>query len=169
MTPKGRAETGGASAGAEGSTVGEREVVISRVFDAPRELVFDAYTDPAHIGQWWGPDGFRTTTHAIDVRPGGSWRYTMHGPDGTDFPNRIDYREVERPERLVYSHGGDVEGRDVDFEVVVTFEDVGGRTRLTMRSLFPTAEARDFVVQNYGAVEGGKQHLDRLAQYLANA
>lgn len=167
MAPKERAESGGVAAHAEGSVVGEHAIVISRIFDAPRELVFDAYTDPAHVGQWWGPDGFTTTTHSIDVRPGGSWLYTMHGPDGTNFPNRMDYREVVRPERLVYAQGGEAGGKEVDFEVVVTFEDLAGKTRLTMRSLFPTAEARDFVVQNYGAVEGGKQHLDRLAAYLA--
>ncbi|HEU0053538.1 MAG TPA: SRPBCC domain-containing protein, partial [Longimicrobium sp.] len=83
----------------------DREVVQSRVFDAPRELVFDAWTDPAAVAEWFGPDGFTITTYEMDVRPGGVWRFTMHGPDGTDFPNRVDYHEVVRPERLVYDQG----------------------------------------------------------------
>jgi uncharacterized protein YndB with AHSA1/START domain len=78
----------------------DREIVTTRVFDAPREMVFDAWTDPKHIGQWWGPIGFTTTTHEMDVRPGGVWRFTMHGPDGRDYKNRIVYTEIVRPERL---------------------------------------------------------------------
>lgn len=68
-----------------------------RTIDAPRDLVFDAWTDPAHVGQWWGPDGFTTTTHEIDIRPGGVWRFTMHGPDGVDYPNEIAFEEIVPP------------------------------------------------------------------------
>ena len=89
----------------------------------------------------------------------------MHGPDGTEYPNRIDYIEVVKPERLVYSHGGD-DGGDPNFHVTVTFDDESGKTRLTMRAVFPTAEARDFVVKNFNAVEGAKQTVDRLEAYL---
>jgi uncharacterized protein YndB with AHSA1/START domain len=146
----------------------DREIVLSRVFDAPRELVFRVWTDPEHKTHWWGPRGFTTTTHSCDVRPGGEWRFTMHGPDGRDYPNRITYREVVPPERLVYAHGGDVdEDEPVSFVATITFEDEGGKTRLTMRSLFPTAAERDRVVREYGAVEGGKQTLERLAEQLA--
>ena len=146
----------------------DREIVLTRLFDAPRELVFDAFTDPEHVGQWWGPNGFTTTTHEMNVRPGGVWRYIMHGPDGVDYPNKIVYHEVVKPERLVYSHGGD-DDEPAHFGVTVTFADQGGKTRLTMRSIFPTAAARDKVVKEYGAIEGGNQTLARLAAYLAKA
>lgn len=143
-----------------------REIVVTRVFDAPRELVFDAWTDPRHVGAWWGPNGFTTTTHSIDVRPGGAWRFVMHGPDGTDYDNVIVYREIVRPERIVYQHGED-EGTDVYFNVTATFANENGKTRVTLRSLFPTKEARDFAAEKYGAVEGANQHIDRLGEYVA--
>ncbi|HEX2204945.1 MAG TPA: SRPBCC family protein [Longimicrobium sp.] len=144
----------------------DREMVLTRDFDAPRELVFRAFTEPAHLSQWWGPDGFTTTTHAIDVRPGGQWRFIMHGPDGTDYPNRIEYREITPPERLFYLHDSDVDDDPARMEVTVTFEDLGGRTRLTMRTLFPTAEQRAATAR-FGAVELGNQTLRRLGEHLA--
>lgn len=152
---------------ARGIDTSDREIVLSRAFDAPRTLVWRVWTDPAHIGQWWGPRGFTTTIYAMEVKPGGLWRYTMHGPDGTDYPNWIRYREVVAPERLAYDHGdGDGTG-PAAFEVVTTFEEVGGKTLVTMRSLFPTAAARDHVIKAYGAIEGGKQTLERLGEHLA--
>jgi uncharacterized protein YndB with AHSA1/START domain len=145
----------------------DREIVITRVLAAPRELVFDAFTDDRHIGQWWGPNGFTTTTYEKDVRPGGSWRFTMHGPDGTDYPNYVAYREVVRPERLAYAHGT-APGEPAKFDVTVTFEDAGeGKTKVTLHSVFPTPEARDFVVREHGAIEGGRQTLQRLDEHLA--
>lgn len=144
----------------------DREIVITRLLDAPRELVFKAWTDPVHIGQWWGPRGFTTTTHAMDVRPGGIWRFIMHGPDGVDYPNTIVYTEIVEPERLVYVHGSE-ENHPDSFDVIVTFDDHDGRTMLTMRLTFPTAAERDHVVAEYGAIEGGNQTVDRLAEYLA--
>jgi uncharacterized protein YndB with AHSA1/START domain len=103
----------------------------------------------------------------MDVRPGGVWRFIMHGPDGVDYPNKIVFIEVVKPERFVYTHGG-VEGGDpVQFHVTITFDDQGGKTRLTMRSLFKSAAERDRVVEEYGAIEGGKQTLSRLAEHLA--
>ena len=149
------------------SPTADREIVVTRVLDAPRELVFDAWTDPRHIGSWWGPRGFTTTTHEMDVRPGGAWRFVMHGPDGTDYPNYVVYSEVVRPERLAYAHGGQP-GEPADFDVTVAFADEGGKTRITMRSLFPSAAARDFVVKEYGAIDGANQTLDRLAEHLAS-
>jgi uncharacterized protein YndB with AHSA1/START domain len=144
----------------------DREVVVTRVFDAPRQLVFDVWTDPRHVGTWWGPNGFTTTTHAIDVRPGGAWRFIMHGPDGTDYDNVIFYDEIARPERLVYRHGED-ENAPVAFNVTVTFAEESGKTRVTIRSLFPTAEALRFVAEKYGAIEGAHQHIDRLGEYVS--
>jgi uncharacterized protein YndB with AHSA1/START domain len=84
-----------------------RAIIATRVFDAPRELVFAAWSDPAHLAHWWGPNGFTTTTSSFDMRPGGVWRFVMHGPDGRDFQNRITYEEIVSPLRIVYRHGGD--------------------------------------------------------------
>lgn len=146
----------------------DREIVIRREFDAPRELLFDAWTDPDQIGKWWGPNGFSTTTHEMDVRPGGRWRFMMHGPDGTDYPNEIVYTEVEKPERLAYDHGSGEEDDPDQFHVTVTFEEQDSRTTLTMRMRFATAEQRDKTVE-FGAVEGANQTLDRLEEHLARA
>ena len=93
------------AAGASSRPTADREIATSRVFDAPRDLVWEAWTDPKHLARWYGPNGFTVTTHEMDVRPGGVWRLTMHGPDGTDYPNLTRYVEVVRPERLVYEHG----------------------------------------------------------------
>src|SRR5271155_4940173 len=145
----------------------DRELVITRVLDAPRELVFDMWTDPKHIAQWWGPNGFTTTIHEMDVRPGGVWRLIMHGPDGWDYRNRLVFLEIARPERLVYKHDPEEGSEPVNCEVTVTFAKEGRLIRLTMRMLFPSAEARDHVATKYGAVEGGNQTLGRLAEHLA--
>jgi uncharacterized protein YndB with AHSA1/START domain len=147
------------------SETDNRSIVITRTFDAPRELVFDAWTDSQHIAQWWGPRGFTTTIHEMDVRPGGVWRYIMHGPDGVDYDNKVVFIEVVRPERLVYDHGSDKEDDPDKFHVTVTFAEQGSRTELTMRSLFASAEQRDKTIE-FGAVEGGNQTLDRLGEYL---
>ena len=151
------------------SATAEREVVISRVFKAPRALVFDAFLDPVNIGTWWGPSGFTTTTSSMEVKVGSRWIYTMHGPDGTVYPNWIRYQEVIRPERLVYEHGGEVPDATVYFHVTITFAEHPEGTALTMRSLFPTKEARDLVVERYGAIEGGNQPLARLDRHLGLA
>jgi uncharacterized protein YndB with AHSA1/START domain len=143
-----------------------RTIVTTRVFDAPRALVFEAFTDPRHLMQWWGPSGFTLTIRAIDVRPGGVWRFVMHGPDGVDYENRIVYDEIRPPERLVYHHGGGDDVEPVQFHVTVTFEDLDGRTRLTMRAVFPSVQERNRVVEKYGAIEGAKQTLERLAEHL---
>jgi uncharacterized protein YndB with AHSA1/START domain len=144
-----------------------RTIVGVREFDAPRELVFEAWTDPEHLAQWWGPDGFTTTTSAFDMRPGGVWRFVMHGPDGRDYENRITFDEVVKPERLVYHHGGGDDVEPVQFRTTVTFEDIGGRTRLTMRGVFPSSAERDRVIREYGADKGLVQTLTRLGEYVA--
>lgn len=147
------------------TTTADREILQRRTFEAPRDLVFEAWTDPAHVARWWGPDGFTTTVQQMDVRPGGLWRFIMHGPDGTDYDNRAVYIEVSRPERLVFDHGADVDDDPNSFHVTVTFDDHGGRTEVTMTSVFKTAQARDAVVL-FGAIELGKQTLNHLADYL---
>jgi uncharacterized protein YndB with AHSA1/START domain len=148
------------------SATQDREIVTTRVFDAPRALVFEAFTDPEHISEWWGPNGFTTTTFEMDVRPGGTWRFVMHGPDGTDYGNKVVYSEVVKPERLAYAHGFD-DDRPPLFDATITFEDQGDRTLVTLRSIFPSAAIRDRTVKEVGAVEGAKQTLARLADYLA--
>ncbi len=149
------------------ATTPEREIVIRRTFDAPRELVFAAWTEPRHLVHWWGPNGFTTTIQEMDVKPGGVWRLIMRGPDGRDYHNKIVFIEVAPPERLVYRHSGEEGTEPVRFQTTVTFADRGNRTDLTLRMVFDTNEARDAVIKTYGAVEGGKQTLGRLGQYLA--
>jgi uncharacterized protein YndB with AHSA1/START domain len=143
------------------------EIVIEREFDAPRELVWEAWTDPKHVVEWWGPDGFTTTIEKMDVRPGGVWKHVMHGPDGTDYPNQSTFTEVVKPERIVYSHGGGRKGGPgAQFVATWTFEALGRKTKVTICMVFASAEARDTVVREYGAIEGGRQTLGRLAAYL---
>ena len=144
-----------------------RSIIGTRVFDAPRELVWTAWTDPKHLAQWWGPNGFSTTTSAFDMRPGGVWRFVMHGPDGRDYENRITFDEIVKPERLVYHHGGGEDVEPVQFTTTVTFEDLGGKTRLTWRGVFPSAAERERVIKEYGADKGLVQTLSRLGEYLA--
>ncbi len=145
----------------------DRELTVSRLLQAPRELVFEVWTKPEHIAQWWGPDGFTNTIQQMDVKPGGTWRFMMHGPDGSDYPNKIVYTEVVKPERLVYDHSGDG-NEEVDptrFQVIVTFEAQGNQTLLTMRSIFPSKEALE-EVKKFGAVEGATQTVNRLVEFL---
>ncbi len=141
---------------------GEREIVATRVFAAPRALVFTLWTDPRHIAQWWGPNGFTTTIDEMDVRPGGVWRFVMHGPDGVDYKNKIVYREVVAPDRLVYDH---VSGPQ--FQVTVTFAEQGGKTTVTVRMLFESAADREKVIMQFGALEGLTQTLGRLGDHVA--
>ncbi|MFZ3358219.1 MAG: SRPBCC family protein [Xanthobacteraceae bacterium] len=141
-----------------------RSIIGVREFDAPRDLVFAAFTDPRHLSQWWGPNGFTTSTLSFDMRPGGVWRFVMHGPDGRDYQNRVTYEEIVPPQRLVYRHGDDVE--PVQFRQTIVFEDLGGRTRITWRGDFPTAAERDRVISEYGADKGLAETLARLAEYV---
>jgi uncharacterized protein YndB with AHSA1/START domain len=144
-----------------------RSIIGSRVFNAPRDLVFAAFTDPKHLAQWWGPDGFTTTTHSFDFRPGGVWRFAMHGPDGRDYQNRVTYDEIVPPERLVYRHTGDEDVEPVQFTQRLTFEDLGnGQTRLTWHGTFPSAEERTRVIEKYGADKGLAQTMARLAAFV---
>lgn len=152
----------------ETKSTADREIIQTRVFNAPRELVFKAWTDPKHVDRWWGPRGFTTTTSEMDVKPGGVWRFVMrHDQHGT-FTNKVVFLEVVKPDRLVYDHGAD-DSNPPHFRVTVTFTERGQKTELTMRSIFPTAAARDKVVKEYGAIEGGKQTLDRFEEWLAQA
>ena len=114
------------------------------------------------------PDGFTTTTHSFEFRPGGVWRFVMHGPYGRDYQNRITFDEIVPPERIVYRHGGGEDVEPVQFTQTVTFEDLGiSQTRLTWRGRFPSAEERARVIREYGADKGLVQTMARLAEYVA--
>lgn len=149
----------------------DREIVISRTFHAARALVWDAWTKPEHVVKWWGPRGFTTETKRHEFRVGGAWEHTMVGPDGTRYPNKSIFKEIAPQERIVYSHGGGREDGDVpgaNFTATWTFESLdGGKTKVTGRMLFPSAATRDHVVKEFGAIEGGKQTLERLGEQLA--
>ena len=157
------AETGPA-APAQSATA-DREIVISRVIDAPRELVFEAFTEVRHLSQWWGPNGFTTTTRAFEFRVGGEWVFAMHGPDGTDYSDWISWTEIVPPERIALLHG-ERRGDPNAFASVLTFTPDGAATRVEMRTVFPTKEMRDEVVEKYHVIEGGQQTLGKLAAYV---
>lgn len=148
----------------------DREIIISRVFNAPRELVWRAWTEPDQLVSWWGPRGFTTKITKHDFRVGGVWEQTMHGPDGANYPNKSTFKEIVPLERVVYRHvGGRENGPGATFLATWTFETVeGNKTRLTGRLQFATPEERDFVVKEFGAIEGGRQTLERAAELLAS-
>lgn len=150
----------------EATATRDREIIVTRVFGAPREQVFGAWTDPEQAVQWWGPRGFTTTIQEMDVRPGGLWRFIMHGPDGTDYQNRVVFVEVVKPQRLVYNHGPEGQSDVKEFHVTVTFEVENGGTRLTLRMVAESAADRQRMLE-FGALEGAHQTLDRLGEFLA--
>ena len=153
------------SGGEPAHATADREIVISRVIGAPRELVFEAFTRVRHLSRWWGPEGFTTTTRSFEFRVGGEWDFVMHGPDGTDYQEWITWREIVPAERIVLLHG---ESRDDPnaFESVLTFEPDGAATWIEMRTVFPTQALRDEAVEKYHAIEGGRQTLSNLAAYV---
>jgi len=147
---------------AAASATADREIATTRLLDAPRKLVWKVWTDPEHIKEWWGPVGFTTTTKKFDLRPGGQWLFTMHGPDGTDYRNDVTYTDVVEPERIEYDHGP-----SPTFHATILFdEESDTRTRLSMQMLFETVEVRDYTVEKFGAVKGLNQTLDRLTEFL---
>jgi uncharacterized protein YndB with AHSA1/START domain len=148
------------------ASTADRKIVITRVFDAPRKLVFAAWTNPKHVAQWWGPNGFTTTIHEMDVRPGGIWRLTMRGPDGKDYNNKIVFIEIVKLERIVFRHEPEPGTEPVNHESTVTFVERSGKTEVTLRMLFASAATREHVVKTYHAIEGGNQTLGRLGEYL---
>ena len=150
---------------AERSATDDREIVITRMIDAPRELVFDAFSEVRHLSRWWGPDGFSTTTRSFEFHVGGVWDFEMHGPDGVDHQEWITWTEITPPERISLLHGSFRDDPDA-FESYMTFESVDSGTRLVMRAVFPTSEIRDMLVANYHVIEGGQQTLSHLDAYV---
>ncbi len=156
----------------EDAMVADRAMFYRRTFDAPRDLVWKAWTEPAKIAAWFGPSGFRTTVHEMDVRPGGKWRFTMHGPDGTDYPNHVVYREVDAPRKLVYEHGtgnpNPGPNEPSNFLVTAVFTEREDKTDVNYRMLFASPEAKQLVIDKYGALKGLIENMDRFAAWLAS-
>ena len=141
----------------------DREIVVSRRFDAPRELIFAAFTEREHIEQWWIPPG--ATIEAWEGGAEGSWRYNMTGPDGHPMPFKIRYIERDEPGRLVYEYGADIPDGPSPVRTTVTFDEQGGKTDVTLRLRFATAAEREQAIK-HGARGGAKQALNGLAAYL---
>ncbi len=159
------AEKGGAAEATD------RELVITRVFDAPRELVFKAWTDPKHVAEWWGPKGFTNPICELDLRPGGAIRIDMRGPDGVVYPMKGVFHEIVEPERLVVTTSAfeDQEGNP-QLEVLntVTFAEYNGKTKLTLRAVV-VKSAPEVAAALDGMEEGWSQSLERLADHLGAA
>jgi uncharacterized protein YndB with AHSA1/START domain len=144
----------------------DREIVLCRVFDAPRELVFRAWTEKERLCAWFGPKGFTCDTREIDIRVGGRWRFDMIAPDGKRWDSRMVFLELKAPEKIVFDHGSDMDDDPNRFHVTITFDSQGdGKTVVTMRQLHPTKAQRDATV-GFGAVELGYTTLDKLAENL---
>jgi PhnB protein len=140
-----------------------RELSISRLLNAPIELVWEVWTNPEHIQHWWGPNGFSNSISKMDVKPGGEWEFIMHGPDGTDFKNKHIYKEIIKPEKLVMEHVSSPK-----FTMTVTFEEQGKKTLVNIHSLFESAEQLQEVIKVFKADEGMKQNVDRLEVYISS-
>ena len=139
-----------------------RSIIHTRVLSATPERAFEAWTKPELLARWFGPNGFSITTSKHEFKPGGAWRFVMHGPDGTDYQNIVRYDEIVRPKRIVYRHGDPTSDGARDFATTVTFEPLGARTLITLRAEFASPEARDRVIREVNAIEGGRQTLARL-------
>jgi uncharacterized protein YndB with AHSA1/START domain len=137
-----------------------RELSISRLIHAPRELVWEVWTRPEHIQHWWGPSGFKNSIHKMDVQPGGEWEFIMHGPDGTDYKNKHIYKELVKPEKIVMEHVS-----FPPFTMTVTFEAKGGKTLVSIRSVFESAEQLAEVIRVFKADEGMVQNIERMENY----
>lgn len=144
----------------------DREIVLSRVVNARRELVFSAWTNPQHLPQWFGPTGFKVETKSIDIRDGGEWRFDMIAANGTRYTNRMHFIRILRPNLIELYHGQDKDDDAGTFRTTITFDEQGdGKTVVTLRQLHPTTSQREAGI-GFGAVEYGYQTLDKLALYI---
>jgi uncharacterized protein YndB with AHSA1/START domain len=141
----------------------DRELSITRLLNAPRELVWKVWTEPEHIAKWWGPEGFTNTIFAMDVKPNGVWDFVMHGPDGTNYKNTSVYVEIIKPEKLVFNHV-----TAPKFNFTITFTEQGDKTLLEWKNTFESAEELKRVIEVFKADVGMKQNVDKLERYLAN-
>lgn len=143
------------------SNTKDRELVITRTLNAPADLVWEVFTKPEHIANWWGPNGFTNTIYTMDLKPGGLWELVMHGPDGTDYKNKSVYKEIVPLKKIVFDHF------NPDFTTTIQFEDLGEQTHIHWHMLFSTTEEFIQVVKTFKADEGLKQNIERLNAYLA--
>jgi uncharacterized protein YndB with AHSA1/START domain len=142
----------------------DREIITTRLINAMPEKVYSAFTEAKHLMNWWGPNGFTTTTHEMNFAIGGKWLFIMHGPDGVDYPNCIKYKNIIPNQRIEYEHGVAVDG-PAHFCNIITFEKVEMQTLVTMRAILPTVEILN-EMKKFGAAEGGKQTIARLDQFI---
>jgi uncharacterized protein YndB with AHSA1/START domain len=145
----------------EKNSTQDRELLLTRVLNAPIELVWKVWTDPKHIAQWWGPNGFTNTISKMEVKPGGEWDLVMHGPDGTDYRNKSVFREVVKHKRIVYDR---ITGPK--FVATIEFEEQGDKTFIRWQMLFETKEAFIQTVKTFKADEGLKQNIEKLNAYV---
>jgi uncharacterized protein YndB with AHSA1/START domain len=138
----------------------KREIVTTRIFNYPREIMFKAWTEPEQLAQWWGPNGFTNTFNTFELKSGGVWDFVMHGPDGTDYPNKSVFKEIIKPERIVFLHLGPMH----KFQMTTTFEDLGSKTRVTFQMLHDT-QAECEKVKPFAAA-ANEQNFDRLEALL---
>ncbi|MCG6145561.1 SRPBCC family protein [Leptospira bandrabouensis] len=145
----------------------DNQVTYKRYFDVDVDLLFEVWSKPEHLSEWWGPDGFTLTIKSLDFSNGGIWEFVMHGPDGHDYKNKIQFIEISKPHFILYQHLGDGEGdEDVNFQSRIVFEKAGEGTNLIMEQIFSDKQELERVNEKYGAIEGGKQHIGNLAKYL---
>ncbi len=140
----------------------DRELSISRLLNAPIELVWKVWTEPEHIANWWGPNGFTNTIHIMDVKPGGEWKFVMHGPDGKNYPNKSTFKEIVLHKKIVYQHF------NPNFTATIEFEKQDKKTLLNWRMVFDTKEEFIAVVKQHNAAEGMKQNVEKLENYLSD-
>ncbi len=150
----------------------DRSIVITRTFNAPRELVWKVWTDAEYLAQWWGPHGWSLSLNEMDFRPGGTWLYCMEGPDDMQSCGRSEYQEIVEPERIVYTDyfadsDGNISQQMPAARVSVEFTEVGGRTQVVTTSEYPTTADRDRVLE-MGMEAGTKETLDRAEALLAS-
>jgi uncharacterized protein YndB with AHSA1/START domain len=140
----------------------DRELIITRTLNAPIDLVWEVWTKPEHIANWWGPNGFTSTINVMDVISGGEWDLVMYGPDGTDYKNKSIFKEVILYKKIVYEHISAPK-----FVSTISFEEQGDQTHISWHMLFETAEQFIQVVKTFKADEGLKQNIEKLDAYLA--
>lgn len=140
--------------------VSDRGIAHTRVLNAPRELVWKAWTDPKHLARWWGPHGFTNTFEIFEPKPGGQWRFVMHGPNGANYPNESVFVELVKPERIVLDHVNHPK-----FRAIATFQDEGGRTKATFQQLFPTPA--EFEALRTLVTRANEENFDRIEAELA--
>ncbi len=148
------------------NTSTNQEIITVKTINASPERIWKAWTNSDEVRTWWGPAGFSTETQLMDVKPGGNWVYIMHGPDGKDYANALVYDEVQEPNRLVYTHKASPEFNLDGWKMINTFEDIGGKTKVTMHAIYASPEEYNKHITFFNAVKGAKEMLQRLEKFV---